>query len=108
MVRGAGTVLGSSRATYKLSNKATMVVPSPAAAGSLDMVRSEGMWRGGEGVYAVAVVYISRGRRIIGTCRVMSINAPIELLSEPGAVRVRDLGNRRMYKIEVLNGRSAN
>ena len=32
---------GSSRATYRLSNKATMVVPSMAAAGSLDMVRSE-------------------------------------------------------------------
>ena len=93
-------VRGSSRATYTLSNKATMVVPSSAAAGSLDMVRSEGVLRGGEGVYAVAVVYISRGRRLIGTYGLMSINAPTELLSERGAVRVRDLANRRMYKME--------
>ena len=55
----------------------------------------------------MVVVYISRGLRIIGTHRVMSIHAPTELLPELGAVRVRDLRNLRMYKVKLVNGRSA-
>ena len=56
----------------------------------------------------MAVVYISRGLRTTRPYRVVSINAPTELLFELGAVRVLDLGNRRMCEVEVLNSRSAN
>ena len=59
---------------------------------------------GAEGVCVVAVVHIYRGLRIARTSSAVSRNAPIELSSEFGAVRVRDVGNRRMYKMEMVNG----
>ena len=52
----------------------------------------------------MAIVHIYRGLRIARTSSAASRDVPTELLSEPGAVRVRDPVNLRMYEMEMLNG----
>ena len=57
-----------------------------------------------EGVHGVAVVHIvSRSLRIVRTCKVVPINAPTEVPSQPGVVHVGYCGDLRVYKMDIAN-----